>query len=169
MNRWLIALALSAGIAVPVAVIAQQQGQAPPARQAPSPEMRAQMQKVFADAKTGALGALTADHRTRAQSIVDQVSAGSLDRRAAAQQIDDLLTPAEQTAVNAVSQKARDEMRAIREASGMAGPPAGGPPGAAPPAGAGPPAGTPTRKPDPGRFLVTVLRAQQPGGPAPAR
>jgi hypothetical protein len=157
MNRWLIALALSAGIAVPVAVIAQQQGQAPPMRQAPSPEMRSQMQKIFADAKTGALAALSADHRTRVQSIVGQVNAGTLDRRAASQQIDELLTPNEKTAISALSQKSRDEMRSLRESSGMTGgPPAGAPQG-------GPPRGGTHRTPDPGRFLVMVLRAQQPG------
>jgi hypothetical protein len=167
MNRWIIGLVAAAVIA-PLGAFAQ-----------PSPEMRAKMEKIFTDAKTSANAALSADHRARVQAITDKVAAGTLDRRAAADQIDAILTPEEKTAVIAVEQNVRAQFRAAMGApagapSPGAAPPGGGPPVAGPPPGAGgPPGGGPPgagrRTPDAGRFLVMLSRPPRRGGPPEPR
>jgi hypothetical protein len=154
MKRLLVLLALCASVAVPPAAFAQP---APPMPGGPSPEQRATMEKIRTDAKAAAYGTLTPAHASAVTAIVAQVAAGTLDRRAARRQIDALLTPDEQKAVLAASDKARDAMRA---AMGPGGPPrgAGGPPPGAgpPPPGAEPPPGGRFGPPSAGRFLMMV-------------
>lgn len=155
MKKLLLVLALAVGVLSPFAADAQS---APPARQAPPPEVRAKFDQIRSDSKTAAFAALSADHRTAVQGIVDSVTTGSLDARAAALKIDGVLTPDEKTAVTAVAQKSRSDMRAAMVAAGMT--PPGPPPNAAPPpnggpAIAGPPPGPPRgRGLTPGRFLL---------------
>jgi len=75
-------------------------------------------------------------NRAKVQSIVDQINNGQLtDMRAAAQQIDALLTPAESKAVLAERDKLMQTMRANmppRPDGAMGGPNGGPPPNAAP-------------------------------------
>lgn len=119
-------LAVALGAALPAAAFAQP---APPAAPGgPSPEMRAQFQHARDDARAAALNDLTPDHRTRVQAIVDQVNAGTLtDLRAAAQQIDAILSPEETTAVLGERTKM---MSALHAAMGNAGPAPQRPPNA---------------------------------------
>ena len=171
MKRWIALVALTASVALPPAAGAQPQGQYHP----PSPEVRAKMQKIFGDARTAALNALSAEHRSKVQAIADQAAARTLDRQAAAGQIDALLTPAEKTAVLAVEQKLRSDMRASMGAYGPppggpppgAGPPPGGPPPGGPPPGGGPPGMMRDRTPDAGRFLMMIARPVRFQGPEP--
>lgn len=154
MSRWTLAVILCASILVPLAVNAQQA----------SPDPRAMMQKIFVEAKTNAFAALSPDHRTRVGTIVQQLNTGAVDRRAAAEQIDALLSPNEKTAILAVEQKAFGELRAARSAANpnAAVPAPGGPPPGAPPGGV-------RRAPDPGRFLVLLSRPQRRGLPPEQR
>jgi hypothetical protein len=115
MKRPFVLLALCASIAVPLAAFAQP---APPAPGSPSPDQRAAMEKLRADAKTAAYGALTPAHATAVTAIVGQVTSRSLDRREAGKQIDALLTPDEQKAVLAAADTSRKAMMAA-----MGGPP----------------------------------------------
>jgi hypothetical protein len=135
MKRPVFACILAALVAAPLAVAAQNAPPAPPPGgpdgMGPPPAVRAKMDAMRAQAKADAYAALTPDHRTRVQAIVAQVVAGSLEPRAATQQIDALLTPDEQRAVDAVEQKQREQMRAAF--AGAGGPPPGGPPPAGPP------------------------------------
>src|SRR5579884_191459 len=145
----LIASAAAAALAaaIPFAVLAQA---APPPPGGPPPGGGwSQMQKARDDTRAAAFNDIGAAHRAQVQSIVDRVNAGTLtDLRAAAQQIDAILTPDEAKAVLAEHRKLHDAMRArFREQHGMqpgaagAPPPPGGPPpsyavpNAAPPAG----------------------------------
>jgi hypothetical protein len=153
MKRPLVLLALCASVAMPLAAFAQP---APPMPGSPSPDQRAMMEKLRADAKTAAYGALTPAHATAVTAIVGQVTAGSLGRRAAGKQIDALLTPDEQKAVLAAADTSRKAMMAA-----MGGPPPGnGPPPAGP---GGPPPGSGQPRdggrfgpPSAGRFLLMV-------------
>ncbi|MDP9107207.1 MAG: hypothetical protein M3N49_14915 [Candidatus Eremiobacteraeota bacterium] len=71
------------------------------------------MQAARDSAKTAAFNALSAADRAKVQAIVDQVNNGQLtDLRAATQQIDAALTPAETTAVLAQRDKLMQTMRA---------------------------------------------------------
>jgi hypothetical protein len=170
MKRILVAAALCASIAVPVIVLGQTSGppggmgpggMGPGGWSSPSPALRAAMQKAQSDAKIAAFAALSADHATKVQAIVAQVTAGTLDRRAAATQIDGLLTADEQKAVIAAGTKERTDMRTAMTAAGMPPrPPMGGPPpGAAPPPpGSGPPPGR-FGPPSAGRTLLMVSMA----------
>jgi hypothetical protein len=174
MKTFLLLVALCAAIAVPAIVLAQQGGppgpMGPGGWHSPSPQMRAAMDKAHADGKAAAYAALSPAHATQVQAIVSQVAAGTLDRRAAAAQIDALLTPDEQKAVLAAGQKARNEMRAAMAANGMAPPP--GPPAAGappPPGAAGPPQYGRFGPPSAGRMLLMLsvtpdqLRSMIPG------
>src|SRR5579862_2211961 len=107
--RRLLFAGVMAALASPLAALAQ----TPPAGPfgGPSPEMRAQFQKIRAQYQTAALNDLSADHRAKVQAILAQVQSGSLDRRDAATQIDGILTPAESQAVLAEGQKMRNDMR----------------------------------------------------------
>jgi hypothetical protein len=120
------------------------------------------MEKLRADAKASAYAALTPAHAASVQGIVAQVAAGTLDRRAAAGQIDALLSPDEAKAVLAAETKSRAAMRAaFAGAGGPPPPPPGGPPPGAggPPPGAGPPGGGRFGPPSAGRFLLMVSMA----------
>ncbi len=146
----LLVLALAA--AMPLSACAQTaQAQS---QDGPPPAARAQMQQARDSAKTAALNDLSADHRARVQSIVDGINNGTqTDLRAAATQIDAVLSPDEQKAVLAERDKM---MTAIR-----ANMPQGGPNGAGPggpgrgPDGQGNPNGT-RRANDAGRFLLQL-------------
>ncbi|MEA2666509.1 MAG: hypothetical protein QOI11_3453 [Candidatus Eremiobacteraeota bacterium] len=148
----LLVLALAA--AMPLSACAQTaQAQS---QDGPPPAVRAQMQQARDNAKTAAFNALSADHRARVQSVVDGISNGTqTDLRAAATQIDGILTPDEQKAVLAERDKMMQTMRANM--------PQGGPNGAGPgpggqgrgPDGQGNPNGT-RRANDPGRFLLQL-------------
>ncbi len=120
----MLALALATGLSL--AACAQQSNAAENGN-GPSPEMRAQMQQARDNAKTAALNDLSAPDRAKVQTIVDQVGNGQLtDLRAAAQQIDAVLTPDESKAVLGE----RDKMMAAIRAN-MPARPDGAAPGAA--------------------------------------
>ncbi len=172
-----LALALATGL--PLAACAQQSNAA---ENGPPPAIRAQMQQARDNAKTAAFNDLTPADRAKVQAIINQVNNGQLtDLRAAAQQIDAVLTPAETTAVLGE----RDKMMAAIRANMPARPDNMGPgPNGAPPNGAGPNAGPNGERPhgmwgghgakSAGRFLLQLgvspeklreLRhAQQPQG-----
>lgn len=114
------------------------------------------MEKARADAKVAAYQALTPAHVTSVNAIVAQVTAGTLDRRAAAGQIDALLTANEKTAVMAAADKSFAAMRAMRGGGGPP-PPSSGAAGPPPPPGpGGPPGGGRFGPPSAGRFLLMV-------------
>ena len=109
---------------------------------------------------------LTPAHAAAVTAIVAQVVAGSLDRRAAGAQIDALLTPVEQKAVLAASDKSRAAMRAAMMAAGGRPPDAGPPPPpgpGGPPPGAGPPppGGGRFGPPSAGRYLLMVSMSRE--------
>jgi len=145
----LLALALAA--TMPLSACAQSaQAQS---QDGPPPAARAQMQQARDAAKTAALNDLSADHRARVQSIVDAVNNGTqTDLRAAATQIDAVLSPDEAKAVLAERTKMMQTMRANM--------PQGGPNGAGPGPGRGPDGqGNPNgmrRANDAGRFLLQL-------------
>jgi hypothetical protein len=152
--------------AIPLAGLAQQP--APPAAPpgGPSSQMRAQMLQARDNARNAALNDLSPDHRARVQGIIDQVNAGTqTDLRAAAQQIDAVLTPSESQAILGERDKMIASMHAQTSQQGAAGP-----------SGQGGPAGPPhrARSNDAGRFLLMVgispermraLRGSRRGGP----
>ncbi|MBV9440719.1 MAG: hypothetical protein JOZ24_12065 [Candidatus Eremiobacteraeota bacterium] len=146
MKRTAIVAAFALSVFGPAAALAQP-NPAPPVNGGPSADARAAMMKARDDARVAAYAALSADHRTKVQAIIDQVNAGKLtDPRGAAQQIDAILTPDESKAVLAQHDKLRAAMEQAHAAMGgpNGGPPPGGPgpggPGAAPggPGGMGP-------------------------------
>ncbi|MFN2449770.1 MAG: hypothetical protein ABR508_08255 [Candidatus Baltobacteraceae bacterium] len=106
MKKPFFALVLAAAL-MPLAA-APTLAQAPPAG---PPAFRAQMEQLHATAKTNVFNALSADHRTRVQAIINQVNAGTLDRRGAASQIDAFLSPSESQAILAEGKKMHDAMR----------------------------------------------------------
>jgi hypothetical protein len=149
-----LAAVLAAGL--PLSVLAQAAG--PP--NGPPPEIQAQMQAARDAAKTAAFNDLSAVNRAKVQSIIDQINAGQLtDVRAAAQQIDAALTPAEAKAVLAERDKMMQSMRAnMPPRPDGAGPNspgamAAGPNGAAP---KGPHDGFGRGGNDAGRFLISL-------------
>lgn len=156
MKRLFTVLALCGTVVLPSVAFAQA---GPPGMGAPpSPQQRAALEKIRADAKASAFAALTPGHAASVQAILAQVAAGSLDRRAASGQIDALLAPDEAKAVLAAEAKSRAAMRAAF--AGQAGPPPpppGGPGG--PPPGGGPPGGGRFGPPSAGRFLLMVSMA----------
>jgi hypothetical protein len=133
MKLSLPVLALVVATGLPLAACAQQSNAA---ENGPSPEVRAQMQAARDSAKTAAFNALSAADRAKVQAIIDQVNNGQqTDLRAAAQQIDAALTPAETTAVLAQRDKMMQTMRANmppRPDGAMPGPNGPPPNGAAP-------------------------------------
>ncbi|MDQ6943857.1 MAG: hypothetical protein M3169_15255 [Candidatus Eremiobacteraeota bacterium] len=131
MKLSLPVLALVMATGLPLAACAQQSSAA---ENGPPPEIRAQMQAARDSAKTAAFNDLSAGSRAKVQAIVDQVNNGQLtDLRAAAQQIDAALTPAETKAVLAERDKLMQTMRANMPPrdgamSGPNAPPPNGPP-----------------------------------------
>ena len=98
------------------------------------------MQAARDSAKTAAFNALSAADRAKVQAIVDQVNNGQLtDLRAASQQIDAALTPAESTAVLAQRDKLMQTMRANMGPRPDGAGPNGPPPNGAAPNGPGGP------------------------------
>ena len=148
----LLALALAA--TMPLSACAQSaQAQS---QDGPPPAARAQMQQAHDAAKTAALNDLSADHRARVQSIVDAVNNGTqTDLRAAATQIDAVLSADEAKAVLAERTKMMPTMRANMPQGGPngAGPGPGGP--GRGPDGQGNPNGM-RRANDAGRFLLQL-------------
>ena len=128
----LLAVVLASGL--PLAACAQQSNAAD---NGPSPEIRAQMQQARDATKTAAFNDLTPANRAKVQAIIDQVNNGQLtDLRAASQQIDAVLSPAESKAVLAERTKMMQTMRAnMPPRPDNAGPGGAGPNGA-PPSGA---------------------------------
>ncbi|ERR1700681_172158 len=164
MKLSLPVLALVMATGLPLAACAQQSNAA---ENGPPPEIRAQMQAARDSAKTAAFNDLSAGSRAKVQAIVDQVNNGQLtDLRAAAQQIDAALTPAESKAVLAERDKLMQTMRANMPPhpdGAMPGPNAPPPNGAAP--NGPPPNGGPNnadhprgmgRMKDAGGFLLSL-------------
>jgi hypothetical protein len=145
-------LALALAATMPLSACAQSaQAQS---QDGPPPAARAQMQQARDSAKTAALNDLSADHRARVLAIVDAVNNGTqTDLRAAATQLDAILSPGESKAVLGERDKMMQTMRATM--------PAGGPNGAGPggpgrgPDGQGNPNGM-RRANDAGRFLLQL-------------
>jgi hypothetical protein len=149
-----LAAVLAAGL--PLSVLAQAGG--PP--NGPPPEMRAQMQAAHDAAKTAAFNDLSAATRAKVQAVIDQINGGQLtDVRAAAQQIDAMLTPAEAKAVLAERDKMMQSIQANMPARPDGASPNGpgamaaGPNGAAP---KGPHDGMGRGGNDAGRFLISL-------------
>jgi hypothetical protein len=116
--------------------------------------MRAAMEKARDDAKTSAMGDLSADHRAQVQKIVDAVNAGTdTDLSGAVQQVDAILSPDEAKAVSGERDKMMATVKAAVQANGggTTGGQAGG--GAT---GARRGGGGMMRSKDPGRFLLMV-------------
>ena len=164
MKLSLPVLALMVATGVPLAACAQQSNAA---ENGPSPEIRAKMQQARDTAKIAALNDLSPATRTKVQSIIDQVNNGQLtDLRAASQQIDAALSPAESKAVlgerDKMMQSIRANMPPRPEGAGPNGPgPNGAGPNGPPPNGAmtGPNGERPRgfgRNSDPGRFLLQL-------------
>ena len=116
MRYTLFALAL--GLALAPVMASAQPGPGPGG---PSPELRAKFDQLRADAKTNSLRALSADHQTKIQAIVDGFNAGTVTPTDAIAQIDAILTPDESKVILDQSQKMRDARKALRPAN--AGPP----------------------------------------------
>ena len=154
----LLAFLFAAAIALPFTSPAL--AQTPP--EGPPPAVRQQLEQLHATARTNAFNALSADHRAKVQSIVDQVNAGTLDRRDAATQIDAILSPDEKTAVLAEGKKMREAMRTYFAQN----PPPGGTMGAGPNGPGGQNANRPHRTPSAGRTLLMLgaNRMQHRGG-----
>jgi hypothetical protein len=129
MKLTLPALALVLAAGLPLSACAQQSNAA---ENGPSPEVRAQMQQARDTAKTAAFNDLSAANRAKVQSVIDGVNNGKqTDLRAAAEQIDAALTPAETKAVLAERDKMMQSLRANMppRPDGANGPgPNGGPP-----------------------------------------
>jgi hypothetical protein len=140
MKYTYLALALSLVLAPVVA-----SAQPGPGPGGPSPELRAKFEQVRADAKTNSLKALSADHQSKIQAIVDGFNAGTIAAPDAIAQIDAVLSPDESKTVLDQEQKMRDSLRALRPAESVTA-------GAERPKteGAG-------RKPDAGRFVLSLL------------
>jgi hypothetical protein len=133
MKLSLPVLALVLATGMPLAACAQQSNAA---ENGPSPEVRAQMQQARDNAKSAAFNDLSAADRAKVQAIINQVNNGQLtDLRAAAQQIDAALTPAESQAVLGERTKMMAAIRANFPNGGPNGGPGAGPnggPGAGP-------------------------------------
>jgi hypothetical protein len=142
MQYSLLALALGLAFA-PIAASAQPG----PGPAGASPELRAKFEQARADAKANSLKALSADHQTKIQAVVDGFNAGTIVPTDAIAQIDAILTPDESKAALDQQQKMRDTLKALRPAD--AGPPPERPSGDKPKAA------------DAGRFLLTLLASPE--------
>jgi hypothetical protein len=80
-----------------------------------SPDQMAKTAQVRADSKAAAMKAISPAHATAVQGIVDQLSAGKIDRRAAVTQIDAVLSPEETSALAAIGTKMRADMLAATQ------------------------------------------------------
>jgi len=137
-------LALALGLALAPVVASAQPGPGPGG---PPPELRAKIEQARADAKTNCLKALSADHQTKIQAIVDGFNAGTIAPPDAIAQIDGVLTPDEIKAILDQQQKMRDVIIAARGDNG------GPPPGERNAGAREKPAGF---KPSAGRFLLEI-------------
>jgi uncharacterized lipoprotein YajG len=114
-------LALLVATGLPLAACAQQSGDA--AESGPPPAVL----QARAAAKTAAFNDLSGSDRAKVQAIIDQVNNGQLtDLRAAASQIDAILSPAETTAVLAERTKLQQTIRANMPQRAEGGPGNGG-------------------------------------------
>jgi hypothetical protein len=146
MKLYLPVLALALATGLPLAACAQQSNASD---NGPSPEIRAQLQQARDNAKTAAFNDLTPANRVKVQGIIDQVNNGQLtDLKAATQQINAVLTPAEAKAVLAEADKLKQTMRSSMPR----------PEGSAPPNAADHPRGGPwgASANDAGRFLLQL-------------
>jgi hypothetical protein len=170
MQRRMVAfvIATSLSLILPVAAVAQPgPGPGPGPMATSSPEMRAKLDAVGAQAKNEGYAALSPDHRAQVQAIVAKVTSGALDSRAAGEQIDALLSPEETKAVLGIAGSLRARVGAVLGGGpppppGAGPPPDGGPPPGAgappdggPPADGGPPGGG-RHAPSAGAFLLRV-------------
>jgi hypothetical protein len=170
MKRALVTLMLCAGVAAPVAALAQA---APPAAThmrppppSPSPEMRALMDKIHGVARAAAYAALTPGHASTVRSIAGQVAAKTIDFPTGVKQIDALITVAEAKAVWGAAEKSRQELFVAMRQSGVGPGPLGPGPmmhGGPPPAG--PAGGTSTGNPGPQHMAGGMPGGPQRGGP----
>jgi len=153
MKLSLPVLALVVATGMPLAACAQQSNAA---ENGPSPEIRAQMQQARDNARTAAFNDLTPADRAKVQAIITQVNNGQLtDLRAAAQQIDAAITPAEAQAVLAERTKMRQAFSANHpQGMGPNGGPGAGPNGA--PGANGEHRGFGGRQQTAGRFLLQL-------------
>ena len=154
MKKALPVLALLMAAGLPLAACAEQSN----AAEGPPPAVV----QARAAAKTAAFNDLSGSDRAKVQAIIDQVNNGQLtDLRAAAQQIDAVLSPTETTAVLAERTKMMDAIHANMPARpDGAGPNGAGPNGMGPngmgPNG-GPPNGmAPKHASTAGRFLLQL-------------
>lgn len=117
MNRTAIIASALLAASMPFAALAQGVPQASPAaaeRPGLTDDMRAKVDAARTTARDAALAALSPAHRASVQSIVAAVTAGTTtDVRAAATQIDALLTADESAAVLAQNAKLRDTLRTL--------------------------------------------------------
>jgi hypothetical protein len=175
MKLSLPVLALVVATGMPLAACAQQSNAA---ENGPSPEVRQQMQQLRDTTKTAAFNDLSAADRAKVQAIIDRVNNGQLtDLRAAADQIDAAISPAESKAVLAERDKMMQSMRASFPRRDGMGPgpngqnggpgPNGGPGAGAPGPNAGPNGAAPNadhprgpwggaRTQTAGRFLLSL-------------
>jgi hypothetical protein len=154
MRNALAVAAFGVSLVLPLVAFAQ------PGPPSPSPELRSMMERVHAEARTAAYAALTPAHTAAVSAIASQVAAGTLDRRAAVQQIDALLTPDERKGVMTAAYNARRTMFEAMAAAGAGpmmerggrpgGPPPGGPQSGGRPPGGPPPGGPALGGPSPG-------------------
>lgn len=156
MKKPFFALLMAAAL-VPFAAVPTM-AQTPPDSYGPPPAVRAQLEQIRATYKTNAFNALSQAHRTQVDAILSQVNAGTLDRRTAAQQIDQLLSPNESQAILTQGKSMREAMRKVFEANAPqdgAQQPMGPPPGAQGQPG---PNGEQhvRRAPDAGRMLIML-------------
>ncbi len=150
MKLSLPVLALVVATGLPLAACAQQSNAAE--NGGPSPEIRAQMQAARDNAKTAAFNDLSPGDRAKVQSIIDQINNGQqTDIRAAVQQIDAALSPAESKAVLGEREKMMATMRANMPARPDGAGPNGGPGRNGGPNGGGMRGGN-----DAGRFLLQL-------------
>jgi hypothetical protein len=132
LRRFFFALAIAMGASL-VMVSAQDYGSGPPPG----------VQSQFEQARTNAMNALSADHRSKVQAIMDQVNNGSLSRQDGASQIDGILTSSESSAVLDQAQMLREAMQQSGGHRGFGG------------------GGGGNHKPDAGRFLLMVSHPPQ--------
>ena len=125
MNRTAFIAAVLLAAFIPAGAFAQGACGAKPIELPPiSKDVRAKLEAAHAAARDAAFRTLTPEHRTRAQAIIDGITADrTADPRAAAKQIDTLLTPDESKAVLAEGQRLLEKLQSLWPPPGQGGPP----------------------------------------------
>jgi len=130
-------------------------------------QMYQQMSQIRTQARTQMLNALTPAHRTLLANVAGQLAvAPAPDFRAAAQQLETALSPAEKQAILAADNTARTQMRSLMQQARAQMPP---PPAGASPFPGRPPFGGPSggpggtgRQRDAGTVLLRMTRSSTP-------